>query len=97
MAGANYKYEVLDETHDIDAPEDTKIVTNHPIGVPGNDTKNNESKQFPEKQKYKECQIMAAQSKKCQMTVKLKECRKHKNMMTKPHLPIWIDDTARDR
>ena len=54
MAGANYKYEVLDETHDIDAPEDTKIVTNHPIGVPGNDTKNNESKQFPEKQKYKE-------------------------------------------
>ena len=39
MAGANYKYEVLDETHDIDAPEDTKIVTNHPIGVPGNDTK----------------------------------------------------------
>ena len=47
MAGANYKYEVLDETHDIDAPEDTKIVTNHPIGVPGNDTKNNYSKTIP--------------------------------------------------
>ena len=40
---------------------------------------------------------MAAQSKKCQMTVKLKECRKQKKVMTKPHLTKWIDDTVRDR
>ena len=51
MAGTNYKDDAPDETHDIDAPEYTNVVTDYPIGVPGNDANNNYSKTIPGKTK----------------------------------------------